>query len=321
MARQIFNQPEKPGEATERNHPAPAPAPKLPGSVGGLRDSLREITANSIRDIDPNQIELDGLRDRLFLEDESIDALAKSIQKHGQQVPIMVRSAGKPDHYQIVYGRRRLAAILKIGGTVKAIVRTLSDDETVLAQGQENNLRLDPSFIEKALFIKEMQDAGYEPSVVQDALGLSRQGVSNHRVIIGSLPFEAIQIIGPAHGVGRRHWKELADLSDTIDLVDVAQTTVASLPRTASSAERFHAVLSNATNRLKAKRPTSENVSPKIIRDASGNTLATIASNERSVSITVPKGNNPEFCQWFDDNAETMISSFYAKWKKETRSN
>ena len=61
-----------------------------------------------------------------------------------------------------------------VGGTVKAIVRTLDDDASLIAQGQENNLRLDPSFIEKSLFIKEMQESGYRPNVIQDALGLTR---------------------------------------------------------------------------------------------------------------------------------------------------
>ena len=163
MARNIFNQPAKDTTQTAAQPPAPAKSSKLPGSVGGLRDSLREITANSIRDIDVDQIDMDGLRDRLVLEDSSIDELADSIRKHGQQVPIMVRPSDQPERYRVVYGRRRLAAIRKVGGTVKAIVRTLDDDASLIAQGQENNLRLDPSFIEKSIFIKEMQEAGYKP--------------------------------------------------------------------------------------------------------------------------------------------------------------
>lgn len=156
-------QPTSEGRKRERGSlPTLQKAAKLPGSIGGLRDSLREITANSIRDIEPDQIDMDGLRDRLVLEDTSIDELAESIRKHGQQVPIMVRPTGQPDRYRVIYGRRRLAAIRKIGGPVKAIVRTLDDDASLIAQGQENNLRLDPSFIEKSMFIKEMQELGYK---------------------------------------------------------------------------------------------------------------------------------------------------------------
>ena len=158
MARNIFNQPPKDEKESAAPSPTPPKAAKLPGSVGGLRDSLREITANSIRDIEPDQIDMDGLRDRLVLEDSSIDELAESIRKHGQQVPIMVRPSAQPDRYRIIYGRRRLAAIRMVGGTVKAIVRSLDDDASLIAQGQENNLRLDPSFIEKSLFIKRCRN-------------------------------------------------------------------------------------------------------------------------------------------------------------------
>ena len=51
MARQIFNQMP---EAAKDTSPTPAKRTNLVGSVGGLRDSLREITANSIRDLEPD---------------------------------------------------------------------------------------------------------------------------------------------------------------------------------------------------------------------------------------------------------------------------
>jgi len=242
MARNIFNQPPK--DETESAAPSatPAKAVKLPGSVGGLRDSLREITANSIRDIEPDQIDMDGLRDRLVLEDSSIDELAESIRKHGQQVPIMVRPSAQPDRYRIIYG------------TVKAIVRTLDDDASLIAQGQENNLRLDPSFIEKSLFIKEMQESGYKPGVIQDALGLTRQGVSNHRVVIEQLPDGLVQLIGPAHGIGRRQWGDLAALSVKVDLVDIAKEALAALPDDTPSSEKFQAVYSACSSGSKSTR-------------------------------------------------------------------
>ena len=149
-----------------RAQPPPLPRQKRQSCRDLLADcanSLREITANSIRDIEPDQIDMDGLRDRLVLEDSSIDELAESIRKHGQQVPIMVRPSAQPDRYRIIYGRRRLAAIRKIGGTVKAIVRTLDDDASLIAQGQENNLRLDPSFIEKSFLSKRCKNPGTNP--------------------------------------------------------------------------------------------------------------------------------------------------------------
>jgi ParB family chromosome partitioning protein len=317
MARNIFNQPPKEDSEVTASPPAPAKSSRLPGSVGGLRDSLREITANSIRDIDPDRIDIDGLRDRLVLEDESINELAESIRKHGQQVPIMVRPSDQPDRYRVVYGRRRLAAIRKVGGTVKAIVRTLDDDASLIAQGQENNLRLDPSFIEKALFIKEMQEAGYKPGVIQDALGLTRQGVSNHRVVIEQLPDELIRLIGPAHGIGRRQWGDLAALSKKAPLMDIARETLSLVKNDTPSPEKFQAVFDSASSKARgvAKRKTPSQSS--VVRDESGAPLAMLAIDGRSVAIKITRKDNPEFGQWVEENAEAMLRQLFDQWRNE----
>ncbi|MFP7674888.1 plasmid partitioning protein RepB [Marivita sp. S0852] len=318
MARNIFNQPPKESAEAHVSSATPVKTTRVAGSVGGLRDSLREITANSIRDIDPDRIDVDGLRDRLILEDDSIDELAESIRKHGQQVPIMVRPSDQPDRYRVVYGRRRLAAIRRAGGTVKAIVRTLDDDASLIAQGQENNLRLDPSFIEKALFIREMQQAGYKPAVIQDALGLTRQGVSNHRVVIEHIPDDLIRLIGPAHGIGRRQWGELAALTDKVSLLDIAQKVLAALPDETPSQAKFQAVFDAATEKAKGHAPRKARNQPIVINDDSGSPLATLVVDSRSVALKIAKKDNLEFGQWIEDNAEAMLRQLFDQWRNES---
>jgi len=318
MARNIFNQPPKDETEVVAPYPAPARPAKLPGSVGGLRDSLREITANSIRDIEPDRIDMDGLRDRLVLEDDSIDELAESIRKHGQQVPIMVRPSDQPDRYRIVYGRRRLAAIRRVGGLVKAIVRTLDDDASLIAQGQENNLRLDPSFIEKALFIREMQEAGYKPGVIQDALGLTRQGVSNHRVVIEQLPDELVRLIGPAHGIGRRQWGELAALAPKVGLVEVAQQVVDGLPAGIAGPERFQAVHAACSTAARGKGKQSVAGRTKVVTDETGIPVASLAIDGRAIAIKITRKDNPEFGQWIEERAEAVLKQLFDQWRSES---
>ncbi|MEP3331627.1 plasmid partitioning protein RepB [Sedimentitalea sp.] len=317
MARNIFNQPPKDEHDAAPPSPARAKPAKLPGSVGGLRDSLREITANSIRDIDPAQIDMDGLRDRLILEDNSIGELAESIRKHGQQVPIMVRPSNQPDRYRIVYGRRRLAAIRKVGGPVKAIVRTLDDDASLIAQGQENNLRLDPSFIEKAMFIKEMQEAGYKPGVIQDALGLTRQGVSNHRVVIEQLPDQLIHIIGPAHGIGRRQWGDLAIFAEKANLVDIASRTIAELPEGTPSSEKFNAVYTACSSKEQSPVKSTGGSKTMVVKDENGSCVGTLSIDQKAVAVRVARKNNPEFSQWFEEHAEAVLKQLFDKWQNE----
>lgn len=314
MARNIFNQPPKDDVVAP---PAPAKPVKLGGSVGGLRDSLREITANSIRDIDPEMIEVDGLRDRLAFDDDGIAELAESIRKHGQQVPIMVRPSDRPDRYRVVYGRRRLAAIRTVGGPVKAIVRTLDDDASLIAQGQENNLRLDPSFIEKALFIKDMQEAGYKPSVIQDALGLTRQGISNHRVVVDQLPVELIRLIGPAHGIGRRQWGDLADLASRVPAVDVATAALAALPREMTSAERFQVACEACLRAAKAPKAAAT-ARAATVRDPSGGRIGIVSIDAKTVSIKVTRKEHPDFGLWLEDRAEAALQALFQQWQVET---
>lgn len=320
MARNIFNQ--LPNDDNRKVAPASGSvkSTNLPGSVGGLRDSLREITANSIRDIDPTQIDMDGLKDRLVLEDNSIDELAESIRKYGQQVPIMVRPSNQPDRYRIIYGRRRLVAIRKIGGTIKSIVRTLDDDASVIAQGQENNFRLDPSFIEKALFIKAMQETGYKPGVIQDALGLTRQGVSNHRVVIEQLPDQLIHLIGPAHGVGRRQWAAMAAFSEAQNLASVAQEIVATLPDGTTSPEKFQAVYSACLKKMRGAHKPADCDKSTLVKDENGILLGTLAIDEKSMAVKIARKDNPEFCQWLEERAEVTLRQLYEQWRNESGS-
>lgn len=288
----------------------------MPGSIGGLRDSLREITANSIRDIAPDQIDIDGLRDRLVLEESGVSELAESIRKHGQQVPIMVRPSAQPDRYRIIYGRRRLAAIRMLGGTVKAIVRTLDDDASLVAQGQENNLRLDPSFIEKSIFIKEMQEAGFKPNVVQDALGLTRQGVSNHRVVIDQLPEGLVPLIGPAHGIGRRQWGDLAALSKKVDLLNIAKEVTATLPDGTPSFDKFQAVYSACLSRVRSEKQVIRS-STSIVHAEDGSSLGTLKIDEKMIAIKIVKKDNPEFGQWLEERAKATLQQLFEQWRNE----
>ncbi|MCA0956843.1 plasmid partitioning protein RepB [Mameliella sediminis] len=321
MARKIFTPPDAPSK-DQADSPALSKRGSYTASVGGLRDSLREITANSIRDIDPDRIDHDGLRDRLAMDDDGIADLAESIRKHGQQVPILVRPSGAPDRYRIVYGRRRLAAIRQLGVPVKAIVRTLDDEASLIAQGQENNLRLDPSFIEKALFIRDMQAEGYKPQVIQDALGLSRQGISNHKVVLDQLPEEVIRLIGPAHGVGRRQWSDLASALPAEQLVEVTHIALSALPEATPSDEKFLTALAAAKKQKDKPAPSSvtdvHRGGHSLITDHDGRQIAELVRKRGTIGIQVSTKTTPEFSQWLEDHASEVMRDLYSRWQNGT---
>ncbi|TPE47009.1 plasmid partitioning protein RepB [Amaricoccus solimangrovi] len=283
-------------------------------SARALRGGLMEISANSVRDIDPDAIVSEGPRDRLDVEDEGIAALAESIRQHGQQVPIMVRPAEEPDRYRIVYGRRRLAAARRLGVSVKALVRSMDDTASVVAQGQENSLRLDPSFIEKAVFVGALREAGYSSGTIQDALAISRQALSLLAIVHQSIPAEVIEAIGPAHDVGRRRWMDLTDLvrKAGVDLAAIVEEHRQELVDTASSEARFDLVF-----RAAAARPGTARNAAEPLRGPDGKEIGSVRRSRKEVILSISSKDDADFADWIQRSAAMLVEEMRQRWRRE----
>ena len=231
----------------------------------------------------------------------------------------MVRPlADKPGRYKIVYGRRRLRALQSIGVPARALVRTLSDEEAILAQGQENSHRLDPSFIEKALFAAQLSDNGYDQPVILDALAIDKPMLSRMTKVTRTIPETVIQLIGSAHGVGRRRWEDLADKArdSNADLVRIASDL--GLDQIPTSDDRF-ARVSDAISKL-GKPARSTKSAAHIVVSSDGKTLAEVKDSPRALTVKMSKVDTPEFAQWMRDNAEVELKRLYEAWKSDQQS-
>nr|WP_111298330.1 plasmid partitioning protein RepB [Paracoccus saliphilus] len=298
-------------------------------AISSLRDSMRQLGESGVQDLDPATIEASDLRDRLSIDDASVQDLAESIRKHGQQVPVLVRPVpGRFNRYRIVYGRRRLAAVRLLGGDtrIKAIVRSLDDQSAVIAQGQENSLRLDPSFIEKCVFIGAMRDAGYDRTIIQEALGVSKQTVSTYTVVLDALPIEVIIAVGPAHEVGRRPWTELANLvkDGNVDLMAVLEASADALNKVSTSAERFEIIRDNAFSSMAGRhggqhsaRPVHHGGQRSSLTLKDGSKIGVVSAKPTSVQMQLNTKLQPEFGQWFTKNADRLIKDLHELWLKE----
>jgi ParB family chromosome partitioning protein len=137
---------------------APAALPRVSsGSVRSLKDSFSEVEGENedlreriasgavIAQIDPLLIDPSPLADRFRdHDDSSFEALKQSIAQRGQEVPILIREHPEiKGRYQSAYGHRRVRATRELGIPVKAILRSLSDEALVVAQGLENAPRED----------------------------------------------------------------------------------------------------------------------------------------------------------------------------------
>lgn len=308
-----------------------APGRMMP--VKRLATGLMEMSSNSVRDIPIDAIIASTARDRISIDD-GIEELAESIRKYGQQVPILVRPLPRdPERYQIVYGRRRLAAVRHLGDvdSIRAIVRSLRDEEAIVAQGQENSLRLDPSHIEKALFARELRQAGYDTQVIVDALGVDRFTVSRLVKVADDVPGDVIEMIGACHDVGRRPWRDFADLiiEAKLDASAIIRDALEGITPSPGSSERFRiameaikAVHAAAQHRDAAPEQTrlSHGSTRRLVGTAENAPKLQMQANSTSLTLSVRTKDNPKFRAWLEENIDDVVAEMQARWLRETES-
>lgn len=305
--------------------PLPRPAPKMPevfqsaGPIAAIRNDLRSVGSRSVQDIDPDLIEDTGLKDRIGALDDDIADLRDSISRHGQQVPILLRPHPKlSGRYQVVYGRRRLAAIRGLGTPVKALIRTLSDEEAVLAQGQENNLRKDPSFIEKALFAGDLEEAGYDARVIQDALNVNRSHTSHMRKVREAFPREVLERIGAAPSIGWKRWYELAAMVLEKE-IDVSAVHPAPFSDGSTSDERFAAWMKALPNAEAPKPKRQEKGTTAVpITAKDGSALGEVDLSKGALGFR-PSVRHGDFASWLHKNADAVFLGLHEEFLTQSR--
>lgn len=300
--------------------PAPTARPKPAaqrGAVGALQSSLNRLQENAVQDIDASLIDDAGFEDRLGIDSASQLQLEQSLATYGQQVPVLLRPhPKKPGRFEIVYGRRRLAALKSIGQPVKAMVRQLDDHALVMAQGQENTSRQDLSFIEKASFAAQLKDAKYERQTIADALSIDLPMLSRMLKVGDAFDLDFLRQIGSAPGIGRDRWMALVRLSDDSAAKSRADDYIRTPDfLTLDSDGRFEAVFSRAadSNYKKAPAPTK----PRTLRSANGKALADIRTTNRGVTLNIPTKAADGFDGWLNNNAEQLLQEIHDRWQKE----
>jgi ParB family chromosome partitioning protein len=153
--------------------------------LGRAEDIERRLSeGQTVVDLDAGTIEPSFVQERMSGD---ISVLLASIKDQGQQVPILVRPhPDQPGRYQVAFGHRRLRVLAKLGLPVKAIVRELSDEQLVVAQGQENNEREDLSFIEKARFAHQLNKQFRE--IVIAAMSVDKSNLSKMLLLVNCVP-------------------------------------------------------------------------------------------------------------------------------------
>ena len=272
------------------------------GAIGAVSRSIEDLKRRSILEVDARMIDNAGLKDRLDQDDPDLEMLIASIQTYGQQVPVLLRvNPNNPERYEVVYGRRRVAALKALDQPIKALIRDLDDKALILAQGQENTARKDLTFIEKANFARQMRDAGYDRKIIGDALAMDKTLISRLLSVADSVPVDLIEAIGSAPNIGRDRWLALADKIGDGDFVNAAVGD--------TSDARFNAVM-QATVPPKPAKPTT----PKIAKQV-GQTGVQVTRSATKTTLTISTKTSAGFDDWLVEN----LTEIHRSWADNQR--
>ncbi len=176
----------------------------IPGAAEEVGAGLLEIPVEAVG---PNP-----KQPRTMFEDESLDALALSIQEVGVLQPIVVRRG--PRGYELIAGERRLRAAKRAGlATIPAIVRESDDAESLREALIENIHREDLNPIELAEAFRELlEELGLKQETLAERLGVSRSHVAN-TIRLLQLPSEVQQLLAEGK-IQAGHGRALLSLPD-----------------------------------------------------------------------------------------------------------
>jgi ParB family chromosome partitioning protein len=147
------------------------------------------ITTLNVSDIKPNTF-----NPRKTFSENDLRELAESIKQVGVLHPIVVRPKGKK--FEIVCGERRFrASALAEIKTIPAIIRELTDDESMELSITENLQRTDISPVEETVAYKRLVDTGrYDVASLSVRFGKS-EGYIRNRLKLNDLTEDILSLV------------------------------------------------------------------------------------------------------------------------------
>lgn len=280
-----------------------------------LEQLLRD--GDTIVELSPDEISPSPILDRFdgAYDGDAVKELAESMKERGQIVPGLVRPiSGSDKRYEIVFGRRRLAAARILGIKFRAILRKLTNEEAIVLQGEENTNRNDLSFIEKCAFALSQEEAGYSRETICASLSTGKSHISEMLRLASSMPRDMLVSIGAAPDVGRRRWVAFQEVfSSHPNGADCVESALLN-HQNANTNERFQIALTSLTSITKGKSAVTRDT---IEIKANGFVLATVAYQNSGTKMTFTKSVAPDFIEFLKSRMESLHSEFVQSISKD----
>ena len=159
----------------------------LDALLGSIQKEKLQLEAQSIdhgqlKQMNVNLLKRGEYQPRRFINEQDLQELAASIEKHGVMQPIVVRPIDDEKHpYEIIAGERRWRAAQLAGlSEIPAIVRELNDQVAIALALIENIQRQDLNPIDQAMALQRFhEEFGLSHQEIADTVGKARATVSN----------------------------------------------------------------------------------------------------------------------------------------------
>lgn len=239
----------------------------------------KEVSTLRISDIEPNKDQ-----PRKDFDAEALAVLADSIREHGVLQPILVRPISE-SRYQIVAGERRWRASKMAGLTeIPAVIREMTEEETMQLAMIENLQREDLNAIEEALGYELLMTRYHmTQDEVSKRVGKSRSAVANALRLL-KLPKKTSELVRSG-ALSAGHARALLQSDDEALINEVAEKIV----RTGMSVRDAERAMKPRSPKRGEEKELSMDAEVRFCREmeaALGEELA------RRVKIDTKNGNN-----------------------------
>ncbi|WP_019836538.1 ParB/RepB/Spo0J family partition protein [Acinetobacter towneri] len=147
-----------------------------------LQLEVQSLDHGQLKQINVNLLKRGEYQPRRFIQEQDLQELAASIEKHGVMQPIVIRPIDDEQlPYEIIAGERRWRAAQLAGLTeIPAIVRDLTDQVAIALALIENIQRQDLNPIDQAMALQRFHDEfGLSHQEIAETVGKARTTVSN----------------------------------------------------------------------------------------------------------------------------------------------
>ena len=239
----------------------------------------KEVSTLRISDIEPNKDQ-----PRKDFDAEALAVLADSIREHGVLQPILVRPISE-SRYQIVAGERRWRASKMAGLTeIPAVIREMTEEETMQLAMIENLQREDLNAIEEALGYELLMTRYHmTQDEVSKRVGKSRSAVANALRLL-KLPKKTSELVRSG-ALSAGHARALLQSDDEALIDEVAEKII----RTGMSVRDAERAMKPRSPKRGEEQELSMDAEVRFCREmeaALGEELA------RRVKIDTKNGNN-----------------------------